>query len=143
MGLTAAVVAVTLAGCGSTTLSAHAVRTRAALLCTTAIRRSDKIAMPSSTSAGAAFLAKGITVFGSEVQALHKLAPPHELASAYRTALSTATQQLDALIATEHDLRAGGDPVIAIKQLDLELGPINARDRQAWRAVGVPDCIDR
>jgi hypothetical protein len=142
-GLTAAIIAaVSLSGCGSSTLSAKALRTRANLLCTTAVRRSYRIATPHANSGGAAFLAQGITIFGSELDALHKLAPPRNLASAYRTSLSDSAQQLDALIATHHDLVAGDDPVVAIKQLDVELAAVNARDRAAWRAVGVPACTN-
>jgi hypothetical protein len=140
--LTVAAVAASVSGCGSDTLSAQALRRQAGLVCSTAIRRSDRIAIPNATSAGATFLAEGITVFRPELAALRKLAPPHGLASAYRAALGDSTQQLDALIATDHNLRTGGDPVVAVKQLDVELAAINARDRQAWRSVGVPACAN-
>jgi hypothetical protein len=74
--------------------------------------------------------------------ALRKLAPPHRLAEAYRAALADANQQLDALIATDHNLQSGGDPVVAIKQLDIELAAINLRDHAAWTIVGVPACAN-
>jgi len=142
-----AITAVTLglAGCGSNTLTAKELRSRANLVCATALRRSDRIATPKSNAGGAAFLDHGITVFGPELAALRKLVPPHSLAGTYRTALGDSTQQLDALIATDHNLGSGGDPVVAIKQLDVELngaGAIDVRDLQAWRAVGVPICAN-
>jgi hypothetical protein len=138
--LAVAVMILSLAGCGSGALSARALRTQATGLCTTAVRRSDRIAAPRSNAGGAAFLAKGIAAFRPELKALRKLAPPRGLAASYRTALEDAAQQLDALLATEHDLLGGDDPVVAIRQLEVELTAINARDRAAWRAVGAPSC---
>lgn len=140
--LLTAIIALSLSGCGGDTLSARALRTQASLVCSAAVQRSDRIVMPGSNSGGAAFLAQGITVFRPELAALRKLVPPRRLAEAYRAALGDSAQQLDALIATNHNLQSGGDPVGAIKQLDVELGAVNARDRQAWRAVGVPACAN-
>lgn len=111
-------------------------------MCAQAIRRSNRIAIPNTNAGGTTFLARGITVFRPELAALRKLTPPHGLADAYRAALGDSTQQLDALIATELYLRHGGDPVVAIKQLDVELVAVNARDAQAWRAVGVQLCAN-
>jgi hypothetical protein len=140
--LAASLIAFVLSACGSDTLSASALRRQASLLCNAAVRRSDRIAVPSSNAGGAAFLARGIAVFGPELKALRKLAPPRDLQNAYRLALSDSTQQLDALIATEHTLQAGRDPVVAIKQLDVELTAIDARDRASWQALGVPACTN-
>jgi len=141
--LIVAVIALSGSGCGSSTLSARALRTQARRLCAAAIRRSDRIAMPGSNGGGATFLAHGITIFRSELGALRKLAPPRALVSAYRTSLGDSAQQLDALIATHHDLVHGDDPVVAIKQLEVELTAINSRDRDAWRATGVPACANQ
>jgi len=140
--LAAGLVVLALPGCGSSTLSPRALRRQANLLCTAAVRRSDRIALPGSNLGGARFLQQGITIFGSELRALRKLPPPPALADLYRTALSGSTQQLDALIATHHDLLHGDDPVVAIKQLEVELSAVNSRDREAWRAVGVPACTN-
>jgi hypothetical protein len=129
-----------LAGCGSSTLSARALRTQASGVCTSAVRRGARIAPPRSNSGGTAFLARGITVFRPELEALRKLAPPRGLAVAYRAALADTAQQLDALVASEADLRGGDDPVVAIRQLYDELTAIDARDREAWNAVGAPAC---
>jgi hypothetical protein len=134
--------AVLLAGCGSSTLTSGELRIRATRLCTTAVLRSNEIVLPASTSGGAAFLAHGITIFRPELAALRKLAPPRNLADRYRVALADAAQQLDALVATDHNLRHGDDPVVAIRQLNLELGPIDARDTASWRAVGAPACAN-
>jgi len=98
----ATVTIVALAGCGSSTLSARALRTQASRVCITAVRRSDRIALPRSNAGGTAFLARGIAVFGPELEALRKLAPP--------------------------------------PSLEGELTAINARDRDAWNAIGVPAC---
>jgi hypothetical protein len=138
-----ALVALALSGCGSGTLSAQELRRQATLVCTAAVRRSDRIAMPDSNSGGAAFLARGITDFRPELTALRKLVPPRRLADLYRTALADAKQQLNALIATDHDLDSGGDPVVDINELDVELTAVNARDLGAWRAVGAPACSNR
>lgn len=137
-----AITAVALSGCGSGTVSPRALRARAGRVCTASVRRSDRIALPRTNSGGTAFLAQGIKIFQSELDALRKLAPPRDLATAFHIAVSDSRQQLDALIGTEHNLRHGDDPVVAIKQLDVELGAINDRDREAWRAVGVPACTN-
>ncbi|MDQ6806949.1 MAG: hypothetical protein M3065_18770 [Actinomycetota bacterium] len=142
LAVIAALVAVALSGCGSGTLTAKALRQQASLVCTTAVRHSARIAMPSSNSGGAAFLAQGIAVFRPELAALKQLEPPRRLAEAYRAALGDAKQQLDALIATDHTLGTGEDPVVAIKQLDVELAAIDVRDREAWRALGAPACAN-
>jgi hypothetical protein len=140
--LAAIALTLALAGCGSGTLTAKELRRQANLVCTAAVRRSDGIAVPSSNAGGAAFLDQGITVFRRELVALRKLPPPRSLAEAYRAALGDSKQQLDALIATDHNLGSGGDPVVAIRQLDVELEAIDARDLQAWRAVGAPVCAN-
>jgi hypothetical protein len=137
------IVVLVLAACGSSTLTAGALRMQAGRVCRTAARRSDRIALPSSNAAGGSFLADGIAVFRPELAALRRLAPPARLAAAYRAALGDAKQQLDALIATDQNLRLGGDPVVAIKQLDVELAAINIRDREAWRTVGAPACANQ
>lgn len=134
--------ALVLTGCGASTLSASALRTRASRLCNAAIRRSDDIPLPTQISGGATFLEHGIAVFGPELEQLRKLAPPARLASAYRVALGDSGQQLDALIASDHNLHHGADPVLAIKALEVELGPIDARDQASWRAVGAPACAN-
>jgi hypothetical protein len=134
--------AVLLAGCGSSTLSAQALRARATRLCREAVARSDHIHLPASNTSGGAFLAQGIAVFRPELAALRKLAPPSRLAGPYRVALADSGQQLDALVAADHNLRSGEDPVLAIKQLDVELGAINARDQASWRALGAPACAN-
>jgi hypothetical protein len=142
VALAVALVALSLGGCGSGVLSAPALRAQARLVCTTALRRSDRIAAPSSNGGGGAFLAQGIRVFRPELAALRRLTPPRSLAGDYRAALADSAQQVDALIATDHYLHAGGDPVVAIRQLDVELSAINARDRGAWRTLGVPVCAN-
>lgn len=131
-----------LAGCGSSTLSPRALRLRATRICIEAIRRSDRIPLPGSTAGGAAFLARGISIFAPELARLRKLAPSRSLAARYRVALGDSGQQLDALVASEHNLRTGGDPVVTIKLLDVELAPIDARNQASWRAVGAPVCAN-
>jgi hypothetical protein len=136
----AAAMAVALGGCGSGTLSPRVLRARATALCTTAVRRSDRIPAPSSNSRGAAFLAQGIGIFSTELNGLRRLAPPPGLAGSYRVALDAARQQLDALIAAHANLVRGADPITSVKQLDVELTAIDARDRGAWDALGAPEC---
>jgi hypothetical protein len=134
--------AIALSGCGTDTLSATSLRARATAICTAAVRRGDQVTPPGSNGAGAAFLARGITIFRPELAALRRLAPPHGLASTYRVALGDTAQQLDALIATHRNLVDGHDSVVAIRQLDVELAAINARDTVAWKAVGAPVCTN-
>ena len=131
-----------LAGCGGNALSPQALRTRATRICAQAVRSSDRIPLPASTAGGAAFLAQGIAIFGPELERLRRLVAPPKLAGAYRVALADSKQQLDALVASDHNLRAGGDPVVTVKLLDVELGPIDTRDQASWRAVGAPACAN-
>ncbi|MDQ6775489.1 MAG: hypothetical protein M3071_04525 [Actinomycetota bacterium] len=139
---TLAVITFALSGCGNGTLTAKELRQQATVVCAAAVRRSDRIAIPRSNSGGAAFLDQGITVFRPELAAVRKLVPPRSLADAYRAALGDARQQLNALIAADQNLATGGDPVVAINQLDVELTAIDARDLGAWRAVGAPACAN-
>ena len=48
-----AVTALTVTGCASSTLTAKELRRQAALVCTTAVRRSDRLAVPRSNAGGA------------------------------------------------------------------------------------------
>jgi len=131
-----------LAGCGSSSVSAHQLRTGAARACTVAGRRLSRIPAPHDAAGAAAFLHAGITALGPELMALDRLSPTPQLAAPYGRARSATERELAALHSTLHRLSAGEDPVVAIKTLQQELAPLERQASAAWRALGVPGCLE-
>jgi hypothetical protein len=39
-------------------------------------------------------------------------------------------------------LKAGNDPIVAVKTLQTQLAPLEKQAGAAWRALGVPECAD-
>jgi hypothetical protein len=138
----APLLAVLIVGCGSTELSDVQLRKRAALVCSTANRQADRIATPPTPAAGIAFLDRGIAVFKPELARLRTLRPPSDLASDYRTSVGAFSQELGELELTVRKLRAGEDPVAAMRLLERWLEPLEATQNQAWNALQVPACAD-
>ena len=58
----------------------------------------------------------------------------------YRNALNATEQELKALQSTLNGLKAGNDPIVAIKTLQTQLAPLEKQASAAWRALGVPAC---
>jgi len=139
----APLLAVLIAGCGSTELSDVQLRKRATEVCSTANRQADRIATAPTPAAGIAFLDRGIAVFKPELARLRTLKPPSDLASDYRTSVGAFSQELSDLELTVHKLRAGEDPVAAIRLLERWLEPLEATENQTWSALQVPACVDR
>jgi hypothetical protein len=139
-GLTAALSA---AGCGTSTLSAGQLRNYATKTCNLARRRTDQIPTPSTPSGGISFLSRGIAALAPQQATLEALRPPADLAGEYRTALEASRMQLAALRVTLTELKAGNDPVDAIKSLQSKLSPLEAKGDAAWQSVGIPACADR
>jgi hypothetical protein len=132
-----ALTAAALAGCGSSALSPAQIRSRATNICTATARRTGKIATPTSPNDAVAFLNRGITAIDREVAALRAM----HATGAAKTAVDGTAAELAALRFTLKGLQAENDPVVAIKTLQVRLGPIEQRTNAAWRSLDVPACV--
>lgn len=128
--------ALTLASCGSTGLSASQLRASAIRLCGAATRRAATIALPEVPSAGQRFLSRGIAALAPEVTELRELGAT----GTFRDGVTATSAELATLRSTLKGLRAGNDPVVAIKTLQQQLRVLEQRTASAWAAVGVPAC---
>ncbi|MBV9818532.1 MAG: hypothetical protein JOZ07_09315 [Solirubrobacterales bacterium] len=129
-----------LAGCGSGALSDRQLHSRATAICKRASARTDRIASPAMPSGSARFLSAGIAAIDPELTALRRLHAPGDMADDYRDALSASGAELAALRSSLHGLRAGDDAVTAIKSLQQQLEPAEARAQDAWSALHLPAC---
>lgn len=129
-----------LAGCGSTTLTSSQLRSRAGRICTLASQRTDRITTPAMPTQEALFLSQGIAAMTPEVTALHRLRPPDDMANDYRDAVAATSAELTAVRSTLKGLKAGNDPVVAIKTLQQQLAPAEFKAGIAWSALELPAC---
>ena len=130
-----------LTACGSSgSLSGAQLRTRAGHICRIARRRSDRIAAPTALAQGARFISRGIAALDPQRRALARLRAPGEMRDDYRHALDAFADELNAMRSTLKGLRAGNDPVVAIKTLQQELRAPERRAAAAWAAMHVPGC---
>ncbi len=139
--ITVALAAVTFAGCGSNELSDKQLRTRASTVCRTTARQTNRIPTPSGPDGGAAFLRRGAVLLKPEVTRLGALRPPSDLAEVYRNSVRAMGDEVSELELTARRLRGGLDPVVAIKTLQEQLGPLESTADGGWRALDVPACL--
>ena len=132
--------ALALTGCGSSSLSATQLRSGAGRICAIAQRRTARIPTPTAPSGGARYLGRGIAALNPELVALRTLHPPSDMAPDYRAALAATAAEVRALRSTVKGLRAGNDPVVAIKILQQRLAPLETRAGAAWRSLNLPVC---
>jgi hypothetical protein len=130
------VAAVTLTGCGGSSLSPSQLRAVATRSCTLTARQLDRIATPTSVAAGQRFVDEGAHALGREVSELRAL----HATGTFGEAVRITGEELAALDFTVHGLRAGNDPVVAIKTLQARLGPLEARGDEIWRSLHIPTC---
>jgi hypothetical protein len=135
-----ACVTLIVAGCGSSTLSSGQLRRKAGRICTTAQQHTESIPAPVDPDSGARFLKQGIDALAPQVASLHRLKPPDELAEDYAAALRATDRELTVLRSTLQGLRAGNDPVVALKTLQHDLNPAEDAAAGAWRTAGIADC---
>ena len=127
-----------LAGCGSSSLSAAQMRSRATKICTATARPHGQDLDAHVTRSGAvAFLNRGIAAIGQEVVQLRAM----HASSTAKTAVDGTAAELAALRFTLKGLQADNDPVVAIKTLQARLTPIERRTDAAWRSLDVPACV--
>jgi hypothetical protein len=136
----ALLVAVALAGCGASSLSAVQLRTAATRVCTVAGRRLNRIHTPALPAQGAAFLSRGIAALRPELAALGRLRPSGGMAGALDRGRAATAKMLKVLQSTLKGLKAGNDPVVAIKTLQQDLIGLEQQATAAWRAAEIPAC---
>lgn len=136
----ALVCALALAACGSSGLTDTQLRARATRVCTAASRRTARIPTPDEPAGGTAFISHGLAALAPELAALQRLRAPSDMADDYRRALDATSAELAALRSTLKGLKAGNDPVVAIKTLQQQLTPVEAKAGAAWTALELPAC---
>jgi hypothetical protein len=132
--------ALLLGGCGSSSLSDTQLRHKAGRICATAQRASESITAPTDPDKGEQFLQRGVAALAPQVTALHRLKPSSDLQDGYTTAVGATDHELTLLRRALRGLKAGNDPVVAIKTLQDELGPAEDAAGRAWHDVDVPAC---
>jgi hypothetical protein len=133
--------ALAAAGCGSSSsTSARQLRAGASQACTVANQRLNLIATPQVPSEGAAFVRSGIAALTTEVTTLAALHPSEEMEVAFRRAHTATRQELKALQSSLKGLKAGNDPIVAVKTLQAQLAPLEKQATAAWRALKIPAC---
>ncbi|HEY5188235.1 MAG TPA: hypothetical protein VII87_04320 [Solirubrobacteraceae bacterium] len=137
--LGALLVALALAGCGSSGLTPSQLRTSATRICGVANQELNTIALPEAPSAGQHFISRGIAVLTPEVAKLRALRGT----GTFQTAVAATAAELAALRFTLKGLRAGNDPVVAIKTLEQRLLPLETRANTAWRTLSISSCVSR
>jgi hypothetical protein len=140
--IVALALALAAGGCGggSPSLSARQLRTRASNACAVATRRLNLIPTPQVPSQGAGFVRRGVAALKPEVAALAALHPEGEMGVDFRRAQTATEQELKALQSTITGLKAGNDPIVAIKTLQAQLAPLEKQASAAWRALKIPAC---
>jgi hypothetical protein len=137
------VLALMVAGCGgSSSMGARQLRARAVSVCRVATERLNRVPTPRVPSQGAAFLRGGIAALRPELAVLSAMHPGGELGGHFDTARKATEQELQVLQSSLKGLKAGNDPIVAVKTLQTQLAPLEKRANAAWRALGVPECAD-
>ena len=139
----ALVVAVSIAGCGSSALSDRQLRADATRVCKITRARLNRISFPSSPAGGESFLRRGTAALAPEVRALRKLAPPKQLQSTYDRALDALSAQLAEMDLADTRLRRGADPVEAFHTLAGRIGALEAEANAAWGSLQISACSER
>ena len=140
---TLSVLALAIAGCGSSAPSMSRLRGQATRICQQALAQSDGIQAPALPSGAAAFLGRGTAVLAPELVELRALKPPEDEAGSYSAALAAASRQLTTLDGTIHQLHGGADPLSVIKTLQRRLAPTESAGNAAWRTLDIPTCASR
>jgi hypothetical protein len=132
-----------LTACGGDTLSTRELRNKATTLCTLANKQTNQLAPPSAPAGAAAFITDGAAILRPQLARLRALHAPSDLAQVYNTAIDGFARKLDVLDAAARDLKAGEDPVIAMKTLQTKLTPLEQQEDGAWQALEIPACVNR
>jgi hypothetical protein len=135
--------ALALAACGGSSLSAKQLRSGAGRICAGAQRATERIATPATPKDGVKYLSLGVAALTPQLKALRALHPPSDLAGQYNSAVGATAGELRALRSAAKGLKGGGDPVVEFKTLQQRLRPLEARANQAWESIGIETCASR
>jgi hypothetical protein len=141
--LAGALMALALAGCGSSSLSDRDLRADATQLCNITRFRTDRIPPPGSPGAGLAYLRKGVSVLAPELRALRRLGPPSDLAKDYDATVAEFAGTVQALRTAVVGLQRSASPVAAYQALERQLAPLVAQENASWQGLQIPACINR
>jgi hypothetical protein len=136
----ASLAALSLCACGGSSLSTQQLRAQALRRCRVAARQLARIPTPISPKGEAEFLRRGVAALAPELRALRRLRPPGELEHDFANALGASARELAALALSAHRLATGGDPVVLIRTLQVQLAPLEAKANSAWATLGIPAC---
>jgi hypothetical protein len=142
-GIAAVMLALGVAGCGSSSTSLAPLRRNATRVCERSLARSDAITPPALPAGTAPFLRRGATALRAELAGLRTLKPPADDGASYNTALGAMSNQLGTLDETVRDLDHGADPLATIKALQRRLAPAESTEDAAWHELGIPGCVTR
>jgi len=130
-----------VAGCGgSSDTSARQLRNGAGHACTVAAQRLNAIPTPQVPSQGASFLRGGIAALQSEITELSSMHPGGTAGVHFRAARTATEHEVKALQSSLKGLKAGNDPIVAIKTLQTQLAPLEKEAKVAWQALSIPAC---
>jgi hypothetical protein len=135
--------AIAVAGCGSPPLSVTQLQGGATHICRVAAVLGNRIRNPASPSASGAFLRSGAAVLRYELTNLRALRPPASLASQYSSTLEGFARQLSLVQNSVRELAIGADPVVTVKALQEQLGPIESQQDSDWESLGIPACTSQ
>jgi hypothetical protein len=136
----AVALAVLVTGCGSSSLSTAALRTRATRICRAANARAARIPTPALPDESAAFLRQSVTTLGAEHTALRRLRPTAEARPVYTEALDQFGQEIALLRDALTGLTHGGDPVSTVATLQRHLAPLEVKENAAWDKLEIGAC---
>jgi hypothetical protein len=136
----AALAALGLAACGSSSSSPTQLRSQATAICARANRQIGRIPTPTSATGALAFLNSGIATLRPELAQLQQLQATGDAADVWRTAVRALSDQLAALQSTASEIKGGGDPTSATKSLQQRLAPLESEANGAWQALQIPAC---
>jgi hypothetical protein len=140
--LLAAIAAVALAGCGSSSLSSSELRAQATRVCSLANARTARIPTPAAPDGTVVFLKRGIAALRPELAGLRALHPPKDAAEVYSASLSAFAKKVTALKDTIHSIGGGEDPLLAMKALQAEVGPLESQEDGGWKALELSACLN-
>lgn len=129
-----------VSACGSTPLSVSQLRSDATRICQAAAGRGERLPSATSPAGAAAFLRSSAPILRQQLDNLRALTPPSQLAKTYNSAVAELAEQVRLLSATVKRLAAGADPLAAIRSLQQQLSPSEARGDAGWQQLGIPAC---
>jgi hypothetical protein len=139
----AAMLALSLAGCGGSSLSSTQLRNAAGRICDAAADKADALATPRSPKDAGRYLRGGVAALNPELKALRTLDPPGDLSDQYRVAVDATAAEVRELRSAVKGLRAGNDPVVEFKTLQQKLAALEARADSAWESLDIRGCTSK